>query len=70
VHWFQLSPAGEVAPSPAFERLECQWVEAGVSACHHAVAGPSFWQSQEIEVAPDLIDRSRQVLAAHTMERV
>lgn len=70
VHWFQLSPAGEVAPSPAFERLERQWAGAGFGARHHALVGPSFWQSQEIEVAQDLIDRSRRVLAALTMGRV
>ncbi|NMG56092.1 hydrolase 2, exosortase A system-associated [Aromatoleum aromaticum] len=61
VHWFQVGPAWAATPSPAFERLRAQWDAAGIEVQYHAVVGPLFWQTQEIELAQELLDRSRKV---------
>lgn len=53
VCWFEVGPRGDVAPAAqvAAER----WRTAGWSVEQRAVAGSTFWQTTEIEVAPDLL---------------
>lgn len=72
VGWCQVAAGGEpAAPLPAFERLRAQWADAGVKVAYRAVSGPSFWQTQEIEVAPALIEASCSTLEAlSAVERV
>ena len=57
VHWFQLG-----AVSPVIERLVAKWQAAGVAVSMHAVSGPPFWQTQEIELAPELLAASAAAL--------
>jgi exosortase A-associated hydrolase 2 len=61
VHWFQVGAVEAPARTPAFERLRGQWEAAGVDVQYHAVVGPSFWQTQEIEIASSLLDFSALV---------
>lgn len=62
VHWFQLG-AGTSEPSPAFARLAGQWRALDVPVRHHAIESPSFWQTQEIAVAPALVEAGLAVTA-------
>jgi hypothetical protein len=39
-----------------------RWSKAGVQVRAEAVAGPAFWQTQEIELCPGLIEASVKVL--------
>lgn len=57
VQWFQLGTA-QAEPLPAFVKLAEQWRTLGVPVRHHAVESPTFWQAQEIEVAPALLRAS------------
>lgn len=63
VHWFQLAAAGGAAASPVLARIEADCRARAIDFRVHAVVGPSFWQTQEIEVAPDLLAASRLALA-------
>ena len=47
--------AADASPSPAFQRLLNKWREAGIPAHCTQVTGPPFWNTSEIETAPDLI---------------
>lgn len=45
-------------PTPATARTVGRWVDAGIAAEVTAVEGPRFWQTQEIETAPSMLDPS------------
>lgn len=47
-----------VEPSPAMRMLTERWESSGIDVELAAVSGPSFWQTQEIEIVPALIERS------------
>lgn len=51
-----------VEPSPAVANLVAKWADSGINARTEVVAGPGFWQTQEIETVPMLIDRSVRIL--------
>jgi exosortase A-associated hydrolase 2 len=53
VCWFELGAGGEV--SPAARLAAERWRTAGWSVEQQAIAGPTFWQTTEIEVAPALL---------------
>lgn len=48
--------------SPALQAIVSRWSADGTPVTAEAIAGPSFWQTQEIEVAPALIERSLVIL--------
>lgn len=48
--------------SPALSRLVEAWAQSGVEVVAEPVAGSAFWQTQEIELAPEFIDRSLAAL--------
>lgn len=48
--------------SPAVRLLVEKWLAAGVSVEAEAVSGAGFWQTQEIETAPGLIEPSLRFL--------
>lgn len=66
VHWFQLAApalASVGAPaSRAHEQAQAACERAGTPFRLHALSGPAFWQTQEIEVVEDLLAASRQAL--------
>lgn len=62
-HWFQLAAAGSsAAATPALERAQADCLSRGVGFQAHVAHGPSFWQTQEIEVADELLAQSRCAL--------
>jgi exosortase A-associated hydrolase 2 len=53
--WLELSTRADATLAPAsVKRLE-KWRDAGSSMISKVVAGPAFWQTTEIETAPDLL---------------
>ena len=53
--WLELSSRAEAALAPASAKLIEDWQAAGHVVHARCVAGPAFWQSAEIEHAPELI---------------
>lgn len=55
---FELSLAENPEISPALANAVTRWRDSGVDVIVDALRGPAFWQTQEIETAPLLIERS------------
>lgn len=51
------------AASPAVQRVLAQWQIAGAQCRSGVVEGPAFWQTTEVEEAPNLIAASRETVA-------
>jgi exosortase A-associated hydrolase 2 len=60
VCWFEVGSGGEV--SPAGRLAAERWRAAGWSVDLQVVAGPPFWQTTEIEVAPELLAATEAAL--------
>lgn len=58
VHLIEIGANAAAAPSPALASLITRWSANGVRASAQTVCGPSFWQTQEIEDCPGLIEAS------------
>jgi exosortase A-associated hydrolase 2 len=61
-HWFQVAAAGGGGATPALDRIRADCDVRGISLQTHCAQGPSFWQTQEIEVAEALLTQSRLAL--------
>lgn len=55
VEWFELTTRPDASPTPASAKAMAEWHETGYAVRSHMVVGPSFWQTTEIEDAPNLI---------------
>jgi hypothetical protein len=55
VAWFELSMRDDPALAPVSLKYIEQWRAAGWEVDAQTVHGPSFWQTTEIEDAPELI---------------
>ena len=55
VTWLEVSSREEATLSPASQKCSEQWRSAGFTVESKVVRGPAFWQSTEIEDAPDLM---------------
>ena len=53
---------GRSVPSPGLAAIAARWRGEGVSVTLDVVSGAAFWQTQEIEVVPALIQRSVRCL--------
>jgi len=62
VRWFQVAAAGASAMPSALDRVKADCLARGLDLQVHVVHGPSFWQTQEIEVADELLAQSRLAL--------
>ena len=62
VEWMELSTRADAVLLPVSERILARWQEAGVSVRTRIVTGPAFWQTTEVEDAPDLIDATLAAL--------
>ena len=60
----EVAPGAADACSPAVQGLLKRAQDAGVSATAQAIAGPSFWQAQEIEQCTELVDATVATLEA------
>lgn len=58
----EMSTAEPVTISPATTTVAAKWAASGVKVESHAVRGVAFWQTQEIEVAPAVIESSVRFL--------
>ena len=58
LEWLDVAPQAATLPSPAAATAIDRWRAASWAVRHHAVAGPAFWQTTEIEEAPALIAAS------------
>lgn len=67
--WLETSNAPGAALSPGVERAVTAWRAAGGTVTARVVAGPQFWQTVEIELAPALIDASTSALLASLDDR-
>lgn len=63
VEWIELSTRGEASLSPVAQKTIAQWQSGGFAVRSRVVNGPAFWQTTEIEDAPDLISATLQALA-------
>lgn len=60
--WLETNPREAPALMPASAPVLDAWAAQGWQVQAHAVQGPAFWQTTEIEVAPALIDATLQAL--------
>lgn len=56
--WLEVTTRDPTALSPAAAAAQASWSAAGWQTQAAAVPGPAFWQTQEIETAPQLIKAS------------
>lgn len=56
--WFELSRAEPPALLPVSAKTTSGWAAQGLPVTAQAIAGPAFWQTAEIETAPELIAAS------------
>ena len=63
VEWIELSGSADAGLAPASAQSVQGWQEAGFAVRSHVVAGPAFWQTTEIEEAPELIAATLSALA-------
>ncbi len=58
VDWLEVASSAAGEPSAAAERLAAAWAERGIDVIPETVAGESFWATQELAEAPDLVAAS------------
>lgn len=69
VKWFQVASAG-AAVTTALDRVKADCLARGIDLQAHFVRGPSFWQTQEIELAEELLAQSRLALQGDEVAQV
>jgi len=62
LEWIEIGPRSGEGASPAAQPLLQSWAEAGWVVTHSSVMGPSFWQTTEIEEAPELLQATLAAL--------
>lgn len=68
VEWFEVSSRDDAPLSPVAMQAQARWTDASYQLRSHSVQGPSFWQTTEIEDAPNLIAATTAALLAHESE--
>lgn len=63
VLWFELSTRADASFTPVATKSIENWASAGHRIHKHLVQGPSFWQTTEIEDAPELIAATTAAVA-------
>lgn len=64
LEWFELSTREDASLSPVSAKTVAQWQQTGFATRSHIVRGPAFWQTSEIEDAPELIAATVDALTA------
>jgi hypothetical protein len=67
--WLEATSRDTLDLLPASAGTIEKWRTAGVSVSADVVHGPSFWQSLDIEVAPELISATVRALRNTIIER-
>ena len=65
VKWFDMSTRKDASLSPASARTIAEWQEAGYVVTSRILDGPAFWQSNEIEQIPELLEVTTGALLGH-----
>ncbi len=60
--WFELSTQEDAEITPVAQQSLSKWQAFGYATQHQVIQGPSFWQTQEIEDAPALIEATCNAL--------
>lgn len=63
VEWLELSTREDATLMPASEQAVQAWQQAGWAVRAQVVAGPGFWATSEIELAPALVTRTVEALS-------
>jgi hypothetical protein len=58
VAWLEVSAQTPPELLPASQNIVRKWSAADLEVHAEAVSGPLFWQTQDIEEAPALVDRT------------
>ncbi len=61
--WIEIAVNADGTPSPAAAAAMPAWTNAGWLVRQRSVAGPQFWQTTEVEEAPELIAATVQALS-------
>ena len=62
VAWLELSTREDTTIAPVSQKCIAQWRVAGFTVDAKVVRGPGFWQTTEIEEAPELLEATVAVL--------
>ena len=62
LEWFEVSSRASAGLTPSAERSLEAWREAGVEVHASTVTGPAFWQTTDVEEAPELLDATMRAL--------
>lgn len=62
LEWLDVAATAGMPPAVAADTVLKAWAQAGWRTRHETVAGPSFWQTTEIEEAPALISATVEAL--------
>ena len=63
MEWLDIAPQTQDAASPVAQQALTTWRAAGWATRHRSLVGPMFWQTTEIEDAPDLVPATLSALA-------
>lgn len=64
VVWLEVASGTPPAPSIAAQRQAQAWRDSGHDVGLHAVGGPQFWQTQEIEDNPALLEATAEAVGS------
>ncbi len=56
VHWIDIAPSENSAPSPAGRALVSSWQDSGRPVTSETVVADAFWTTSEITLAPTLVE--------------
>lgn len=65
LEWIDVASGEDLEPGPATAAALQRWRDAGWATGHATVRGPSFWQTVEIEDAPELLPATLAALQRH-----
>jgi hypothetical protein len=62
LEWFEVSPHAAIEVPAVVAAAKLSWEQAGCSVRYVHVQGPAFWQTTEIEEAPNLVSATLTAL--------
>ncbi|WP_310386405.1 hydrolase 2, exosortase A system-associated [Roseateles sp.] len=66
LEWLELSRRTDIDVTPVTQQCLTKWQLAAYSSRHQFVEGPNFWQTQEIEDAPALLEATCAAFLTHS----
>ncbi len=68
VHWFEILPGAGADLGAAKMKIAQQWTRDAVELHLSLLAGPPFWDAQEISICPELLVRTVQLFESFELE--